>query len=173
MDKINLASFQKKVRDITFGESFLCALQTDDTLACSGEDFGDVVDVKDFAPLRLHSGYRSVCVENADGELRCFGKNVAALPQGDLPRFKKFSMGREHACGIVDAPENNLLCFGRNQFGQLLQGNSKDSRYPLIAKMGTDTSVKDLACGNNHCCAITLFNTLKCWGSNTFVPGWK
>ncbi|HEY8211498.1 MAG TPA: hypothetical protein VIG99_28640 [Myxococcaceae bacterium] len=73
----------------------------------------------------------------------------------------ELAAGGEHTCAVVDG---RILCWGRNQFGQLGSGVTADSPAPVqVAGLGEDG--QSVAAGISHTCAVAGGRTL-CWGFN-------
>ena len=60
-----------------------------------------------------------------------------------------------------------LMCWGRNQHGQLGNGATDDSLVPTYAAL-PDVSVIQVAVGDNHTCALTEDGRVLCWGANDY-----
>jgi len=80
--------------------------------------------------------------------------------------------GGDHACALFITGQ--VKCWGRNDRGQLGLGDTND-RGLLPGQMGVNLpfvdvdrkrTVKALALGNDHTCAILSDDTVKCWGEN-------
>jgi alpha-tubulin suppressor-like RCC1 family protein len=71
--------------------------------------------------------------------------------------------GRDHTCAIRNGA---LLCWGRNDAGQLGDGTGASRQIPTqVAGMLTDVSA--VSAGNAHTCAIQD-DALYCWGYNLY-----
>jgi len=80
----------------------------------------------------------------------------------------KIAPGNEHTCAIDSL--GNLLCWGRNQYGQIGDGTTLNKSTPVLVSSGTteSTSAVKLSSGSSHSCAIYGAGALKCWGWNNF-----
>lgn len=146
-------------------------------------------------PVEIKAGNMFTCVRFANGGVKCWGfngygqlgnGNTTALgdnanEMGDnLPYIdlgtgrtaKKIAVGSMHVCAILD--NDTVKCWGWNNEGQLGLGdtnnrgdtaNEMGDNLPAI-NFGTGRTVKSIALGKNHACAVLDNNTLKCWGSN-------
>ncbi|UCD23096.1 MAG: hypothetical protein JSW51_08495, partial [Gemmatimonadota bacterium] len=83
----------------------------------------------------------------------------------DDPRlFRAVAVGSGHTCGIN--ADGQLLCWGRNQDGQLGDGTYDSRVFPMpVAGNLTFTSVSAYA---SNTCGVTDDGTAYCWGSNYF-----
>jgi cysteine-rich repeat protein len=100
------------------------------------------------------------------------GDALPAVSLGTGRTVRTLGVGSEHACVLLD--NGAVKCWGFNSFGQLGQGNTNNlgdepnemGDNLLAVDLGTGHTVKSLAVGKFHNCAILDDNTLKCWGSN-------
>jgi alpha-tubulin suppressor-like RCC1 family protein len=77
--------------------------------------------------------------------------------------FRRVDAGANHTCAI--AADGTLLCWGRNQEGQLGVGDQSDRLSPT--QVGTDTDWSFVSGGDTHSCAIRgAEGALYCWGTN-------
>jgi alpha-tubulin suppressor-like RCC1 family protein len=67
--------------------------------------------------------------------------------------------------GCTLAKDGKVMCWGRNNFGQLGNGNSTDTSTAVA--VGKLTDAVSLTAGNGHACAVTAAGTVWCWGSNS------
>ena len=100
------------------------------------------------------------------------GNSLPTVSLGAGRSAKTLSLGWLHSCALLD---NNLVkCWGANSDGQLGLGDTsnrgdgggeKGDSLPTV-NLGSGRSVKKLALGANHGCALLDNDTLKCWGFN-------
>ena len=79
-----------------------------------------------------------------------------------LIETRKISAGGYHTCGVT--PDETVVCWGFNSFGQLGNGTNTDSNVPL-AVIGLD-GIKSIAAGDMHNMALKGDGTVWSWGSN-------
>ena len=60
-----------------------------------------------------------------------------AIGLGTVRRAKAISLGNEHTCAILD--NNTLKCWGRNNYGQIGNGNDNDQNAPTLVNLGDTT----------------------------------
>ncbi len=126
-------------------------------------------------------GYTS-CAIRDDGALRCWGYNgygqvgdgsttdraipaVVALPGG--ADAEQITLGDGHACAVLSTGiPGSLWCWGYNGYGQLGNGTTATSYTPLGVNFGPGITVKAVAGGVYHTCAITSTDQVRCFGYN-------
>ncbi|MCK6511983.1 hypothetical protein L6R29_18735 [Myxococcota bacterium] len=130
------------------------------------------------------SGAGHTCSLQA-GQIKCWGyNNVGQLGYGDhTSRFfaattpidlgagrtaKALALGASHTCALLD--NDTLKCWGGNSYGQLGLADTTNRNTPpsTPVDLGVGRTVKALALGASHTCALLDNDTLKCWGWNTF-----
>ena len=66
--------------------------------------------------------------------------------------------------------DNTAKCYGRNNGGQLLRGNTADVGASLndmgdnLASISFGVAVTTIVAGTEHFCALFVDNSTKCWG---------
>ncbi len=138
----------KTIKSLSAGESFTCALASDDKVYCwGGADSGQLGNNS------LVDSNTPVAVDTA-GVLS--GKTVKVL-----------SVGGSFACVI--ASDDNAYCWGSNSEEQI--GNNNAQTGPQNVPVAVDTSgvltgktVKSLSAGATHACAIASDDKAYCWG---------
>jgi alpha-tubulin suppressor-like RCC1 family protein len=146
----------RTAREVAASSQHTCALLDDYTIKCWGANF-------------------SACLGQGDSVQR--GDNPGEM--GD--RLRPVDLGTPmHPVGIVACGfrtcsifENySLKCWGGNSFGVLGLGDTKDrgnkrvqmgSRLPFV-DVGTNRTVRALAAGSLHTCALIDDGSVKCWG---------
>jgi alpha-tubulin suppressor-like RCC1 family protein len=132
-----------------------------------------------------------------DQTLRCWGLNdfgqlgqenttnrgLGATDMGDdLPAVNlglnvvpvDFAVGKNHVCAITTTGQ--LKCWGKNDIGQLgvedgmphgTDVGQMGDALPFI-DLGTNVTVKKIAIGEIHTCAILNDDRVKCWGASQY-----
>ena len=108
-----------------------------------------------------------LCWGNAHGGLLGDGKTESALVPVAVTGLESgvaaISAGDSHTCALTAA--GRLLCWGENNEGQLGNGTTDTSIFP-VPVVGLEPSVAAVSAGYQHTCAITTQGKLFCWGSN-------
>jgi alpha-tubulin suppressor-like RCC1 family protein len=72
-----------------------------------------------------------------------------------------------HTCAFkAEGKKTPVFCWGRNHYGQLGDGTTKDRKKPV--KVKGLTRITDVVLGYNHTCALTKKGRVYCWGANHF-----
>lgn len=145
--------------------------------------------------IDISAGLNHVCAVLSDGRVKCWGRNYKGqlglgdtLSRGDgagemgnnLPYVslgtgltaKSVVLGGDFTCALLKT--NKVKCWGDNASGQLGRGNMTvmgDGENEMgdnlaVIDLGTSRTVKTLAAGLEHVCAILDTNQVKCWGLN-------
>ena len=113
--------------------------------------------------ILLVSGAEHSCALRRGGSVMCwgsgFGKNPVAV--AGVAKVAEITAGSAHTCARSNG---DLLCWGRNERGQLGDG-TRDNRYTGAPVRGLPDA-KGLAAGARHSCALTRSGGVHCWGSN-------
>ena len=83
------------------------------------------------------------------------------FPGGSL-RFQQLTAGGSHTCGLTEA--GRAWCWGRNGFGQLGDGSTRDSPVPMPVR--GELRFARLSGGGAHTCGESRSGDLYCWGNN-------
>jgi alpha-tubulin suppressor-like RCC1 family protein len=71
--------------------------------------------------------------------------------------------GIGHTCALTD--KGSVMCWGRNNYGQLGNGSTSNSTTPVNVVNFTEPVIS-ISAGNNYTCALTVDGVIKCWGEN-------
>ena len=147
-----------KAKQIAVGNLHSCAILSNDTLKCWGRNKKGQLGLGD-------SNDRG----DGGGEM---GNSLRAVNLGTNLTAKYIAGGGTHTCAILS--NDTLKCWGINNYGQLGQGNGPLvilGQSPKSVNLGTDATgaaltVKHIALGGLHSCALLSDDTVKCWGGN-------
>ena len=127
---------------------------------------------------------RHVCAVRELGDVICWGENLRGqvglsevsdetVPLArivDAGPFQVAATGSNHSCAL--RRDGTLRCWGDNRSGQLGDGTNTP-RFTLgtvVARTGvTDplTTVRGVAAGAAHTCAVLMDGSVRCWGDNS------
>lgn len=121
------------------------------------------------------------CALLADGAVvRCWGQNqFGQLGDGSRTNRRQpvtvinlggstalptaIAVGSNHTCALLS--NGTVQCWGRNEFGQLGNDSTLDSRTPRTVQL--NGIVMGVAAGGGHTCARLIGGTVMCWGKNS------
>ena len=120
----------------------------------------------------------STCASLDNGSLKCWGNNdYGQLGVGDTTSrnvptavdlgertVRRLSAGYDSVCAILD--DGSLVCWGRNNYGQLGVGDTNDRNTPTAVSLGNNVEVVSLSVGRKSTCVILNDSSLRCWGYN-------
>lgn len=180
-----------RYRAISGGVDHTCAIGTDGVTACWGVNangqlgngtftFATVptpvaTSVK-FAQIR--AGIWHTCALDASGLAWCWGDNSnGQLGNGRFgvsssrlvptavrvsERFTTIEATSSHTCGLTAVGQ--LFCWGRNDEGQLGNGNREWQTRPV--RVNSPVAFVAVATGTVHTCGLTSDGVAWCWGNN-------
>ncbi len=132
----------------------------------------------------LSVGNSRTCGVTLTGSVVCWGRGGATLFANELvtyeycgptpcatnpvtamtsESFRSVSTGKDHTCALT--PDHRLLCWGRNESGQLGTETADSSRTPT--PIARDVRFREVSVNAHHSCALALDGRVYCWGSNT------
>lgn len=126
-------------------------------------------------------GKDHVCAVDSRGLLYCWGSGThgqlghkacegqtAKLPSqvNSVWRFKQVSAGSKSSCAL--ALKGEAYCWGSNESGRLGTGSEDSGNFPEPVKVAGGITFKKIAVGHNHACGQDIYNTLYCWGDNSY-----
>ncbi|MBM4396336.1 MAG: fibronectin type III domain-containing protein, partial [Deltaproteobacteria bacterium] len=182
------------ILDVTLGQNHSCLRRGTGSVYCFGRNSqgqigNDTTTDYDYAVhvLTLSSvGSRSLsagdsgnCVARSDGTAWCWGDNqygqagdgtsandrlvpVQVRGISGYANALAIATGSDHTCGLL--PDGSVQCWGANGNGQLGNGGTTASIYP-IAVSGL-TQVTAIAGGDRFNCALLGSGEVYCWGRN-------
>lgn len=180
------------VEQLTTGGHHSCALLDTHKLECWGNNnkgqLGDgtltnrlvpteVVSLENVVSIAAGNSHTCAVInESSNNIVKCWGANtkgqlgnnsfsnrkipVATIALGD--NATAIAAGGEHTCALLE--NGNVKCWGANEHGQLGNGDTANSAFPITV-LGL-TNVKAIVTGEAHSCALLNDDTLSCWGNN-------
>lgn len=179
------------VKRLALGATHTCVINSDAEVLCWGDNewgqLGDGTTESNLIPTLL-SGLGSgaiaiaseelyTCALTNDGKVFCWGGNemgdityppldsrLTPTPIGGLPtNIVDLAVGRAHACAL-DA-DGSIICWGKNDKGQLGDGTTTDSTVPMHVVDAPDNIIS-IDAGYANTCALTSDGNVYCWGDN-------
>ncbi|KAF7016585.1 hypothetical protein CFC21_030166 [Triticum aestivum] len=83
----------------------------------------------------------------------------------DAPGITSVICGADHTTAYSE-DEHQVYSWGWGDFGRLGHGNSTDVFTPQPVKALQGIKIKQLACGDSHCLAVTMAGEVLSWGRN-------
>ena len=126
--------------------------------------------------IDLAAGTYQACIRRAsDQAAMCWGENdqfSAADPSGSpvlSPRLVPnttgaLDLGIGHKHGCVTVASGQVLCWGRNEYGQL--ASSTLGSRPDVLQANVPGTFTQVAAGGRHTCALDTAGDVRCWGKN-------
>jgi alpha-tubulin suppressor-like RCC1 family protein len=127
-------------------------------------------------PVSWTSGNTGVATVDANGIVTGVGQGLAAVVATSegvsgtasitvtVIDLQTVHSGDRHACGLTTS--GAAYCWGRNEGGQLGDGSTADSPWPMAVAGGLTFS--SLSVGYRHNCGLTTSGAAYCWGTNDF-----
>lgn len=177
---------------ISAGGGHTCALTGDNSALCWGGNLygqlGDGSTSKKNRPVAvsglqsgvtaISSGMWHTCALTNNGGTLCWGngtggqlgngayqdKNTPVVVQGLSQGVVAISAGFDHTCALTIS--DGVLCWGRNNYGQLGDGTTAPYNTPVAVKGAKSSDVTAISAGSWHTCALISNGSVFCWGEN-------
>ena len=127
---------------ISVGGNHTCAVKSDATLWCWGDNPAGQLGTDDTTPRQVPS----------------------AVVMTGMTGATQVAAGWNHTCALL--ADKTVACFGRNADGQLGDGTDQDRMTPAVVQ-GL-SNVTGLVAGESHTCARIEGGDVRCWGRNDF-----
>lgn len=177
--------------DVVGGDAHTCALLSDRTVMCWGDDsFGQLGNDSSLSSrslpaavfglsdvMEIDAGARHTCALRTDGSVLCWGEDTSGqLGNGSvtgnqpmpgvvagLTSVTAIATGGSHTCAARTG--GSVSCWGSDSFGQLGNGSATTGNQtsPVAASV---TGATAITAGQSHTCALTA-GVLRCWGSDS------
>ncbi|KAL5539709.1 hypothetical protein UlMin_043746, partial [Ulmus minor] len=99
---------------------------------------------------------------HGDAEDRLIPTHVGAL---DGLEIVSVTCGADHTTAY-SGTQIEVYSWGWGDFGRLGHGNSSDLLTPQPIKALQGLRIKQIACGDSHCLAVTMESEVQSWGRN-------
>ena len=80
--------------------------------------------------------------------------------------FQSIAAGSAHTCALTTTGQ--AYCWGWNEYGQLGNNSTTNSRIPVAVQMPASVSFQSITAGYAHTCALTTTGQAYCWGTNGY-----
>lgn len=192
------SGYLTNITHVSAGENHTCAVSAQGYVYCWGYgsfgQLGNGSTAQSYVPVQVStiSGVKSVeagfyisCAIKTDGTVYCWGENAngklgigttteshtpvqvrGPLGSGYLTNVTSCASIFKHVC--VAKNDGTAWCWGLNDHGQLGNGSTTNSYYPVQVRgsggSGYLTNVNTVGAGNPHSCAVKNDYTTWCWG---------
>ena len=173
---------------LTTSGDYSCAIKTDQTIACWGNNRFGQTDAPPGQYTTLASGGVYSCAIKTDQTIACWGDNGSGQIDAPPGQYTNITANTRHSCAIKT--DQTIACWGDNGSGQIdappgqytnITANTRHScaikTDQTIACWGDNGSGQidappgqytNIATGRHHSCAIKTNGTITCWGNNQF-----
>jgi alpha-tubulin suppressor-like RCC1 family protein len=193
---VDVSGLGSGVRAVAAGSLSSCAITTEGKVKCWGynsdgrlgnggtTDSSVPVDVSGSSGgvLTVSIGGGHTCALTTGGGVKCWGNNyygqlgdgsttnsnvpvdVSGLSNG----VQAITVGGFHTCALMTG--GGAKCWGRNNGGQLGNGESgmQTNQSLPVNVSGLSGTLRSIAAGSMHTCAVTSSGGAKCWGNNEY-----
>ena len=188
---VDVSGLSSGISAISAGRYHTCALTSDGGVKCWGDNYsgqlGNGNNTDSNVPVDvsgLSSGVSAISAGDyhtcalSSGGVKCWGyneygqlgngnntdSNVPVDVSGLSSGVSAISAGGYgHTCGLLTS--GGVKCWGRNNYGQLGNGNNTDSNVPVDVS-GLSSGVSAISAGLYHTCGLLTSGGVKCWGDN-------
>jgi hypothetical protein len=168
---------------ITAGWRHTCALLSDGSIQCWGDNGGGTDSCVDFAqgtiscsttPVMVKGITNAVAISAGVGgnytcallsnvSIQCWGgSNATPTAVSGISNAIAIGAGRFHTCAVLST--GSIQCWGDNDFGNLGDGTTTSSSVPVTV-LGISNAV-GVGAGYLYSCALLRDGSVQCWGVN-------
>ena len=131
--------------EVVAGGYHACAIMTDDTMECWGDNLSGQLGNGAFA--------------SSPADQQPYATEVV-----DLTNVTAAAAGERHTCAVAGG---QVSCWGENGSGQLGDGTLEDRSTPTEVGL---SGVVSVAAGTDDTCALLSDGTVQCWGGSSTTP---
>ncbi|MBK7842772.1 MAG: hypothetical protein IPJ71_03620 [Bdellovibrionales bacterium] len=140
----------QNIRDITSGESHVCLINHDNKLFCWGNAGNGLLGNNENNSLNNYQVPVMV--------------DISLI--SNYSHSKYLTAGRTHTCAL--AADNQVFCWGRNNYGQIGIGNVTDqlrpAQYVNTSGLTGFSGFISVSAGGYHSCGLSVDGKAYCWG---------
>jgi alpha-tubulin suppressor-like RCC1 family protein len=180
-----------QVSTLALNKDHTCAIQTDGTVFCWGDNgYGQLgnqstasttVAVKAIGiqATAIGVGDTHSCAIVSTGAVQCWGSNsngelgdnttidsITPVTAQTSATASVIALGKSHSCAVLNNATGKIECWGLNDYGQLGNGTADDSHVPF--EVLSLSQAKSTSGGEDFTCAIISGGSVYCWGDNWF-----
>lgn len=143
-------------RQVSAGEYYTCAINSDTELLCWGdESLAVVTDAPvDTGWIEIAAGVAHACARKSDGAPFCWGDDLHGQTTAAAAPAAALTSGLDHSCSL--GATGYATCWGRSEQGATVPPNN---RFDV------------LAAGGGFTCAIDIADATVCWGRSDETAG--
>jgi alpha-tubulin suppressor-like RCC1 family protein len=136
----------KTITQIAGGHNYTCALISDGTATCWGDNSGGVLGTGNEVDSTIPVAVTGSTLANKTAT--------------------QVTAGSQHTCALIS--DGSIVCSGWNLYGQLGTGDNTSTTTPVPINGGalTNKTVIQINAGIYHTCALISDGTVACWGEN-------
>ena len=134
---------------ITAGHNHNCAIRTDATITCWGNNNLGQADTPSGTFTNVNAGGSHTCAIRTNQTITCWGNNERGRADAPSGTFTNVTAGWLHSCGL--RTNKTITCWGDNRFGQ---ANTPTGEFTAVTA------------GGLHTCGLRTNRTITCWGDN-------
>ncbi|MDD5222887.1 MAG: hypothetical protein PHE84_02780 [bacterium] len=151
---VNVTGLTSGVANISAGSHHTCALMTAGGVKCWGENT--------YAKLGNGSASGPQTCNDGTNDIACSQTPVNVV--GLSGTATAVSAGLDHTCVLISG--GSIQCWGQNNWGELGNGSTTDSTYPVNVTGITSGATLVSASADGYFTCAVISGGVKCWGAN-------
>lgn len=172
---------------LALGDCHTCVLREDHAVFCAGSTRAQTINasptreniarlaiarrIEGLPALRsIVAGGAHTCGITETGAVQCWemletGAVSTPMTVDGVEDATQLAVGSTFRCALTSRRDRSVLCWGRNDHGQLGRGTRTQTVESAAAPLGLD-DVTSIAVGDAHACATKRDGAVFCWGNN-------